>query len=93
MPSSFEWDVSKAEINLRKHAVPFEYATLVFSDIHRCDWIDDRNDYKEERRITIGYVHGRLITVVYTERNEQTIRLISARKATHYEQKRYFEKI
>lgn len=91
MPLSFEWDDEKAASNLHKHGIPFEYAARVFWDARRCDWEDDRKDYGEERRITVGHVDERLLVVTYTERGEQTIRLISARKATLHEQKNHHD--
>jgi uncharacterized DUF497 family protein len=91
MPLSFEWDDEKAASSLRKHGIPFEYAARVFLDVRRCDWEDDRKDYGEERRITVGYVDERLLVVTYTEQGEQTIRLISARKATRHEQESHHD--
>ena len=87
----FEWDSEKAALNLEKHHVPFEYATRVFLDSDRLDSVDDRRDYGEERRFTLGRIEGRVFAVSYTRRNE-TIRLISARKANEREIRRY-EKI
>ena len=51
---------------------------------------DDRFDYGEDRFVTFGLLQGHVIAVVHTE-SENYIRLISARKATKYEQKNYFE--
>jgi uncharacterized protein len=53
---------------------------------------DERFDYGEERFVTFGLLQGRVIAVVHTER-EDCIRIISARKATKYEQTTYFEQI
>lgn len=86
----FEWDEPKAEQNVAKHGVPFEYAARVFDDPHRLDIEDGRRDYREERRITIGRIEWRAYAVAYTMRGE-TIRLISARKANRREQGRYYE--
>ena len=87
----FEWESEKAAINLKKHHVPFEYATRIFLDSDRLDSVDDRREYGEERRYTLGRIEGRVFAVSYTKRNE-SIRLISARKANERETKRY-EKI
>lgn len=51
---------------------------------------DNRFDYDERRFITVGIMKGRTIVVVHTERGEST-RIISARKATTYEQTIYLE--
>jgi uncharacterized protein len=53
---------------------------------------DDRFDYGEERFVTFGLLQGHVVAVVHTE-SEDYIRIISARKATKYEQKTYFEQI
>nr|VFK26134.1 MAG: hypothetical protein BECKMB1821G_GA0114241_101831 [Candidatus Kentron sp. MB]VFK35454.1 MAG: hypothetical protein BECKMB1821I_GA0114274_11195 [Candidatus Kentron sp. MB]VFK77398.1 MAG: hypothetical protein BECKMB1821H_GA0114242_11335 [Candidatus Kentron sp. MB] len=51
--------------------------------------IDDRKDYGEDRLIGIGLLQTRVVIVVYTEREEKTIRIISRRKALGHERKRY----
>jgi uncharacterized protein len=86
----FEWDSRKAAQNIEKHGVPFEYAVRVFLDLHRLDTEDDRRDYGEERRLTVGSIEGRLFAVAYTLRG-RLVRLISARKANQREQRQYDE--
>lgn len=85
----FEWDNDKAADNLRKHGVSFEFAAKAFSDLFGIEWIDDREDYGEERTILLGMADGTILVVVYTER-ESRIRLISARRATKNEQDIYY---
>ena len=87
---NFTWDRRKAAANLRKHGVSFETATGVFNDPSPIDEIDDREDYGEEWSNIIGMVEGRLLFVTYTLRGGQT-RIISARKATPEENRRYHE--
>ena len=53
---------------------------------------DDRFDYGERRFVSLGILQGRVIVVVHTE-HERTARIISARKATKYERRIYFEGI
>lgn len=84
----FEWDEEKAVENLRKHGVSFELATLAFRDPLAVEWIDEREDYGEERTILLGMADGTILVVVYTERGER-LRLISARRATRHEQDFY----
>jgi uncharacterized protein len=84
----FEWDTIKAERNVLKHGVVFEYATRMFSDPNRIDREDGRRDYSEERRVTFGKIEGRVFAVAYTLRGE-VLRLISARKANPREQRQY----
>lgn len=87
----FEWDESKRISNLRKHGIDFSDVPAVFGgSIVTVE--DDRFDYGEERFVTFGLLQGQVIAVVHTE-SEDSIRIISARKATKYEQKNYFEQI
>jgi uncharacterized DUF497 family protein len=88
MTPEFEWDVGKEATNLQKHGVSFAQAAVAFSDPFAVEWIDDRRDYGEERVILLGMTDGQILTVVYTER-ETRIRIISARRATRYEQEIY----
>ena len=92
MTLSFEWDDEKAASNLVKHGVPFEVATALFLDLNRIERYDSREDYGEDRFITIGLVAclELTLTVAYTLRGD-TIRLISARKATSHEQRKYWQ--
>ena len=84
----FEFDSKKQSANLIKHGIDLRDAASIFSYVNRLDSLDTRNDYAEERRITIGVVQNRIWVVVYTQRAD-AIRLISARKANEREQKRY----
>lgn len=87
----FEWDADKAAGNLNKHGVTFEDAALVFYDAERIETHDGRADYGEDRWITIGLAYSTVLYVVYTVRHEETIRLISARKANANERKQYHQ--
>jgi uncharacterized DUF497 family protein len=90
MPTGFEWDDEKAASNIRDHeGVTFEQAAAAFSDPFAVEWIDEREDYGEERGILLGRISGQLLYVVYTERGTN-IRIISARRATRHEQDIYF---
>ena len=51
--------------------------------------LDERQDYWEDRWIGIGILDGRFVVVVFTEPDEQTIRIISLRKALPCERKCY----
>ncbi len=85
----FGWDEDKAQSNLVKHGITFDYGTLVFEDANRLDRLDERN-YDEDRWLTIGLVEGRELAVVYTVRSNY-IRVISARKAEHRERRDYWK--
>ena len=85
---SFDWDPFKAAKNVTLGRVSFESAAEVFNDPRRIDFEDDRFDYGEERRITVGAVEGRFYTIVYTMRGATTW-IISARPAHREERRRY----
>ena len=84
----FEWDWQKNRANIAKHEVDFADASRVFQLQLRV-FLDERQDYGENRWIGIGMLEGRVVIVVFTELDEQTIRIISLRKALPYERKRY----
>lgn len=88
----FEWDDNKEKINLSKHGIDFSTASLVFQDENRIEFYDEAHSEDEDRYITIGQINGVaiIVMVVYTERGD-TIRLISARKATSQERRRYYD--
>ena len=84
---NYEWDVSTARSNLRKHGGDFADAATVFTDDAALTIPDDYPD--EERFVTIGMdALGRVLVVVYTWRGER-IRILSARKADSDERKQY----
>jgi uncharacterized protein len=87
----FEWDETKRLTNLSKHGIDFIDVPVVF-DGEIVTVEDERFSYGEQRFVTFGLLQGRVIAIVHTER-EECIRIISARKATKYEQRIYFEQI
>src|SRR4030066_2177481 len=81
----YEWDPKKALSNLKKHAISFADAVAVFTD-ERALTIEDDCPH-EQRFVTIGSdAFDRILVVIYTWRDD-SIRIISARKATHHERK------
>lgn len=87
----FDWDRRKAATNLRKHSVSFEEASTVFADDRALTGDDPDHSVGEERFITFGMSqNGRLLVVSHAERGD-TIRIISARRATRSERKLYEE--
>ncbi len=79
----FEWDAGKEEINQRQHGISFEEAKELFtSGLDYLEIYDADHSYEEDRFIAVGLVRRGLIVVVYTERQEAVIRIISARFAT-----------
>jgi uncharacterized protein len=89
MTTEFEWHPDKEAANLQKHGISFTQAAAAFRDPFAVDWIDDREDYGEERVVLLGMTDGSVLVVVYTERGSR-IRIISARRADRYEQEIYF---
>lgn len=84
-----EYDPYKAKSNLSKHGVSFDEAATALYD-PRGLVQEDKDSIHENRWVLIGLSsQANLLTVVYTLRNEEVIRLISARKATRREAKYY----
>lgn len=92
----FEWDESKARINLAKHGVSFEEATGVFYDPYARVIDDPEHSLDEERFVILGESRkARTLTVCHCLRgpNGETVRIISARKATKSESDQYWRHI
>jgi uncharacterized protein len=88
----FEWDSEKADLDFRKHKVSFDKAKTVFDDLLFVIFADPDHSIAEIRFIIMGEsVKRRLLVVSYTDR--RSTRLISARKATRKERKKYEEDI
>ncbi len=91
MNINFEWDENKRQADIRKHGIDFvDIPPLFEGDIFTIE--DKRYDYAETRFITFGLLNVRIIVVIHTERNGN-LRIISARKATKNESKRYIQRI
>jgi uncharacterized DUF497 family protein len=87
----YEWDVSKAVANLKKHEVSFEEAATVFLDPLALTFPDPDHSVGESREITIGHTIDQRLLFVSHRHRESRIRIISARPATKREQKDYEE--
>jgi uncharacterized protein len=84
----FEWDAVKARINLAKHGVSFEEATTIFDDVRA---IEAPDFYDPDRFVLIGRSRlSRVLFVVHCAR-EHRIRIISARRATPAQRRKYEE--
>ena len=89
MHTEIEWDSDKADSNLKKHGVSFEEAATALLDPMALAQ-EDAAAEGEPRWVLIGMsAQLRLLTVVYTLRRQDRIRLISARRATRKEAKHY----
>lgn len=87
----YTWDEHKRIVNVRKHGIDFVDAIDIF-DGDTVSIEDDRFDYGERRFVSLGLLRGQVIVAVHIEQADLT-RIISARKATKYEQRIYFERI
>jgi uncharacterized DUF497 family protein len=88
----FEWDRKKEQINFAKHGVSFREAKELFtSGVDFLELYDGAHSELEERFIAVGPIRRGLVLVVYTERSEDTVRIISARWATKKERALYLE--
>ena len=85
----FVWDGRKADLNARKHRVTFEEAVTVFAD-PLAVMIEDEGR-PENARIIGESAAARVLLVVFVEREHDVVRLISARRATSHERRRYEE--
>jgi len=87
---SYEWNTAKAIENRRRHGIDFADAIAALEDPNRLEEIDDRFEYGEERTRVIGMALHNILFVITTTRGDDTCRIISARRATRYEQERYY---
>ena len=87
----FDWNPEKEVRNRRKHGVSFREAATVFGDPLSTTFSDPDHSKEEERHITIGMSQqGRILVVAHTEEGD-TVRIISARRATRRERRFYEE--
>jgi len=84
----FDWDEAKNLENIRKHQIDFADVPEMFESPMLIE-VDDRFDYGEDRWVGIGFLRNGVAVVVWTERQDDVIRVISARKANRYECKRF----
>jgi hypothetical protein len=81
----FVWHSPKAASNLRDHKIDFAEAVSVFDDDNAIEEVDPDPDEVRLKRL------GRMLVVVYTERGDDTVRIISARKAEKHEERAYYQ--
>lgn len=87
----FEWDENKNEINRSKHGLSFEDAKEVFEDDNAILFDDPDHSIGEERFLIIGSASSKICIVSHCYRNDNVIRIISAREATKNEKKIYLK--
>ena len=81
-------DPAKRRKNLRKHAIDLPCCEEAF-DHPMITHEDDREEYGEQRLVSIGWVNGKIVVLVWTEREDDP-RLISCREAEPYEREAYY---
>jgi len=86
----FVWDAAKNATNKRRHGVGFDEAKELFlSGVDYLEIFDDAHSDAEDRFIAIGPIRRGLVLVVWTERVDDTVRIISARWTTPRETELY----
>jgi uncharacterized DUF497 family protein len=88
----YSWDEEKNRRNLELHGIAFEDAARIFEG-PTVERVDDRFDYGERRVYAIGLVNGLEITVIYTDREREGRRIISAWRAEPHERRHYWKNI
>jgi uncharacterized DUF497 family protein len=87
----FKWDPRKAAVNLKKHGIDFHEAATVLNDPISTTFPDQDHSSLERRFLTVGMSsRGSLLVVAHTEEGD-TVRIISARRATRHERRFYEE--
>ncbi|MDR1934793.1 MAG: BrnT family toxin [Candidatus Accumulibacter sp.] len=84
----FIWDAEKRRVDLQKHGLDFAEAAQVFGG-HTLTRPDKRFPYGEQRFSSIGLPGVEVVAMAHTE-SEDTIRIISMRKAERHERELYF---
>jgi uncharacterized DUF497 family protein len=92
MALRFQWDPRKATSNARKHGVGFGEATTVFNDPLSVAIDDPDHSADEQRFLLLGLSNRRRVLVVAHAEHGESIRIISARRATRRERQTYEEK-
>ncbi len=86
----FDWDAVKDRSNQKKHGLSFSEASLLFaSGQDYLEIFDSAHSDAEDRFIAIGQLNRGIAVVVYTERDDDLIRIIGARFATKREEEQY----
>ena len=86
----FHWDAAKDRSNQKKHGLSFLEASLLFaSGQDYLEIFDSAHSDSEDRFIAIGQLDRGIAVVVYTERDDDLIRIIGARFATKREEEQY----
>lgn len=85
------FDEAKRSRTLAERGLDFAEATQVFAGL-LIEFPDLRQEYGEERLVTVGFLDARMVMVVWTWRGANR-HIISMRKANRREQRRYGEQL
>lgn len=88
----YSWDEDKNHSNIRRRRLAFEDAVRIFEGA-TVERVDDRFDYGEVRVYAIGLVRGLEMTVIYTDRDDDTRHIISAWRAEPHERRYYWQNL
>jgi uncharacterized DUF497 family protein len=87
----FVWDEKKNRANIKKHKISFTRALPAFSDPLGKEYFDYKHSNSEEERLVLaGAAENRVLLITFIESKPETIRIISARKATNHEVEVYY---
>ena len=87
----FIWHEAKRKTNLKKPGVDFVDAQKVFAG-STFTFEDNRDNYGEQRWVTLGLFGMKVIVIVHTETLDE-IRIISMREANKNEQQLFFRNL
>ena len=94
LPPELEWDLRKNISNQEKHGISFHEAKELFeSGVDFLEIYDGEHSFSEERFVAIGPIRRGIVVVIWTERSENRVRMISARFATPREANEYRKRI
>lgn len=85
----FDWDPEKASGNERKHGVSFDEAVTCFDDPNGCYFRNDSPSYEDRLILIAMSSRSRLLFVVHAEVGRDSIRIVSARKASAAQRRLY----
>jgi hypothetical protein len=85
------WDESKRRRNIKEHGFDFADCETIF-DGPTVSWDDDRVAYGEQRINLLGWLHGTVVHMTYTERGDEP-HIISLRKAEKHEIRHYVKEV
>ena len=88
---NYEWDQAKYLENIKKHKVSFEQATIALEDPCRLCFYDETHSLNEDRYIILGNAERRILFVSIVWVDEDTVRIVSARRASRNEMEAYNE--